>query len=280
MAAGRGLNERWWGALALLATGVVAWLLLSSDDAETMRYAAHERGRADVRRAAGPGPHPAMLLIHGGGWQGGSRHEMADLARWLASAGVTTVAIDYRLTSGGARWPDLRDDVTQAMWWLREHAAELGIDPQRVGVLGASAGAHLGAWLATGDQRNARGTSSRPRLLVGWGGPWDLSREADFEEVLRPGIARLLAGSDPRAASPIGRIDAGSAPALLIHGPEDTTVSVEQSRRACEALQRAGVECRLLSPAGEGHTGLRDKGNAESVMGTMKSFIHRHLGVA
>jgi acetyl esterase/lipase len=272
------LQSRWWGVVALLATGLVAWRLLAADDAQTLRYAEHTQALADLRRPAGPGPHPALLLIHGGAWQGGSRRDMADFARWLASVGVASVAIDYRLTSGGARWPEIRDDVTQAMWWLREHAAELKLDPARIGVFGDSAGAHLGAWLATTDHVNARGTHSRPRLLIGWGGPWDLSREAEFHADVRPALRALLAGGDAAAASPLSRIDAQSAPTLLIHGALDDVIAPAQSRRACEALQRARIECQLLLPAGEGHVGLRVPANTAPVMDTMRRFIWTHLG--
>ena len=273
----RRLDNRWWGVAALVATGALAWGLLAADSAQTLAYGTHERALADVRRAAGPGPHPAMLLIHGGAWQGGSRRDMEEPARWLASAGVTTVAIDYRLVTAGARWPEIRDDVTQAMWWLREHAGELGIDPQRVGVLGNSAGGHLGAWLATTDTVSPRGTHSRPQLLIAWGSPWDLSQPQEFAPPVQEAMHRLLAGADPAQASPLARIDAHSAPALLVHGPRDDVVDPVQSRRACAALQRAGVECRLLLPAGEGHDGTHEPGNEKAVLEAMQQFVAARL---
>lgn len=269
-------DSRWWGLGALAATGLVAWGLLAMPEARTLRYGEHPRALADVQRAVGPGPRPAMLMIHGGAWQGGSRREMVHYARWLNEMGVTTVAIDYRLTSGGARWPEPRDDVVQAMWWLREHAAELDIDPQRIGVFGMSAGGHLGAWLATTDQVNARGTHSRPRLLIAWGGLWDLARETDFEPAVRDAMHRLMAGGEPRVGSPLARVDAQTAPVLAIHGPHDTTVAPVQSRLACEALRRAGVECQLLEPPGEQHSGPLDS-NKTAVVAAMRQFVEKHL---
>ena len=270
-------GRRWWGALALVATGLVAWRLMAVPEVRTLRYAEHAQALADVRRAAGRGPHPAMLLIHGGGWQGGSRLDMANEARWLADMGITTVSIGYRLTSGGARWPDPRQDVIQAMWWLREHAADLDIDPRRIGVFGHSAGGHLGAWLATTDEVNGRGTHSRPQLLIAWGAPWDLSRTGDYEPAIQAAIRRLVGTGDPGLASPLGHIDDRSAPMLLIHGPQDVTVAPAQSRRACEAMRRMRVECQLVEPPGEGHVGLRDPANTAAVQGALRRFIQTHL---
>lgn len=274
------LNRRrlGWGLLAIAAVAAIAWgVLRAGPDGRTLRYGEHPQALADLRPAAGPGPHPAMLMIHGGAWQAGSRQEMAPYAEWLVQHGVTAVSIDYRLTLRGARWPDPRDDVVQAMWWLREHAAELGIDPQRIGVWGNSAGGHLGAWLATTEQLSAKGTSSRPRLLVAWGAPWDLSRGNDFEPAVRDAVDRLLAGADAKAASPLPRVDAKTAPVLLIHGPLDKTVAPVQSHLACAALQRAGVECRLLEPPGEEHDGLQDPANRRAVREALHRFVNTHL---
>src|SRR5688572_11035735 len=93
------IDSRWWGVLALVATGLVAWGLLATPETRTLRYGDHPQALAELRPAAGPGPHPAMLLIHGGGWQTGSRRDMASYVVWLADMGVTTVSIDYRLTA-------------------------------------------------------------------------------------------------------------------------------------------------------------------------------------
>ncbi|CAG1017446.1 partial Carboxylesterase NlhH, partial [Burkholderiaceae bacterium] len=194
---------------------------------------------------------PALLLIHGGGWRAGGRGELAGLARWLAQQGMLPVAIDYRLAPQ-SHWPAQAEDVEVAVWWLRENAASLGIDPQRVVAIGSSAGGHLAAWLATTDRTSPRGTPSRADAVVSLAGPWDLAA-GNLHDDAKGMVATLLAGQPARAASPLWRIDARSAPALLIHGTKDELIPPDQSTRACDALRAAQVHCDLMLLEGEGH---------------------------
>jgi hypothetical protein len=89
-----------------------------------------------------PGPHPGLLIIHGGGWESGDKGEYTEASRYFASRGYVVYDIQYRLT-GEARFPAQVDDVECALGYMRAHAAADGLDPERVAVMGRSAGAHL-----------------------------------------------------------------------------------------------------------------------------------------
>ncbi|HEY0857017.1 MAG TPA: alpha/beta hydrolase, partial [Albitalea sp.] len=168
-----------------------------------------------------------------------------------AQHGMLPVAIDYRLAPQ-SHWPAQAEDVEEAVWWLRENAASLGIDPQRVVAVGSSAGGHLAAWLATTNRTSPRGTPSRPDAVVSLAGPWDLAA-ANLHADARGMVATLLGAQPARAASPLWRIDSRSAPALLIHGTKDELIPPDQSTRACAALRAAQVDCDLMLLEGEGH---------------------------
>ena len=106
------------------------------------------------RPPARPAPRPAMVLVHGGGMWTGSRADMADPARHLARAGYVAFAVDYRLVDAAAarhRWPAQLDDVQLAVRWVRANAGRYGVDPERVGAYGWSAGGQLAALLGTRD---------------------------------------------------------------------------------------------------------------------------------
>jgi acetyl esterase/lipase len=221
-------------------------------------------------------PHtlrPAALLIHGGGWESGDRTELRSLSYWLARTGFVPIAIDYRLTSQGHTWPAQAEDAEQAMFWIREHAEALGIDPQRVVVIGSSAGGHLAGWLATHHQVNARGTSSQPNRVVSLWGPWNLStsRAGTNLEGQRL-IDKLMGGLDPRVASPELSISAATVPALFIQGSVDTLVPPSQATSACAVLRQSGSACELLMLDGEGH-GPAIERSSNLILNTIGAFI-------
>lgn len=244
------------GLLLALAGGMAAWLLVPRDSVHvrTLHYGHQTRHRADIYEAAPPSAaawRPAVLLLHGGGWRAGGRGELAGLARWLAQQGMLAVAIDYRLAPQST-WPAQAEDVEEAVWWLRENATSLGIDPRRVVAIGSSAGGHLAAWLGTTDRVSPRGTPSRVDAVVSLAGPWDLGA-ANLHDDAKGMVATLLGAQPARAASPLWRVDSRSAPALLIHGTKDELIPPDQSTRACEALRAAQAGCALMLLEGEGH---------------------------
>lgn len=265
-------------AALLAALAVAAWAVAGRDEGiamRTMPYGPHAMHLADVYEAnsgASPAkPRPAALMIHGGGWSAGTRADFADLARWIARQGFVAVSVDYRLVPS-ARWPAQADDVELAMWWLRENAATLRIDPRRVVVVGGSAGGHLAGWLATSDRRSPLGTPSRADAVISFWGPWDLS-VSGLREDARNMIAALVGPQAPREASPIFRVDARTAPTMFIHGTADELVPHDQSTRACAALIAARVRCELLLLEGAEHGLTRRTAEPAKVLQRMQAFI-------
>lgn len=212
-----------------------------------------QRLAVDVYEPAGDAPHsgrPAVLMVHGGGWAAGDRSELRDLARFAAREGVVALSMDYRLTSqAGVHWPMPAEDVAAVLAWTRAHADALGIDPRRIALLGGSAGGHLAAWIARDPD-----PAKRPaRLIVLWG-PWDLRAMSPDAPAWVPGsVAALLAGQPAGDASPLAHLVRGMPPTLIVHGTADPLVPIDQSRRACAALQALCNACTLLELPGQGH---------------------------
>jgi acetyl esterase/lipase len=180
-----------------------------------------------------------VLFVHGGGWHEGDRG--AGMHPWLnpflVAQGFVTASMTYRLSSE-ALWPVPLHDVRAALRWLHAHAGEYGADPDRIGVWGHSAGAHLAAMAAL----TATG-QDRVRAVALSACPADLRTER-----LDSGneVARLIgpdAGVDAlAAASPICHVHPAAPPVMLAHGSRDEVVPIAQSLAFRDALVSAGVE--------------------------------------
>jgi len=235
--------------------------------------------RLDLARPPGPGPHPVVVLLHGGGWEGGDRRAMHGELRALAARGYAAATVGYRLTRAPRNvFPAAVDDVRCAVRWLRTHARPLGLDTARVGALGFSAGAHLASMLGVGasgapstgapspDQGIAEGclagadAPAAVQAVVSVAGPQDLRVDGPYtEEQARlvtnflgafPGDAPALAAR----ASPIAHVGPGAAPFLLVHGTRDDLVPVAHARRMRDALRATGVPATLVELRGVGHS--------------------------
>lgn len=207
------------------------------------------------------------LWLHGGGWSGGSRVE--GLGYWcalLAAHGIATAAVDYRL-SGDATFPAQIHDVKAAVRWLRSHADDYGLDPERIGIWGHSAGGHLAALAAlTGDLAElegdcgAAGVSSRVKAVAMASAPSDFLSPGGELVNDRPGrVTQLFDGTVTerealmRQASPIAHVHAGAPAFLIAHGTLDETVPYEQATRLRDALESADVPVEFISIDGGHH---------------------------
>ncbi len=221
-----------------------------------------------ARPESSDGPLPALVFIHGGGWQLGDKADFEPMIQQFATFGYVAVSVGYRLAPEYP-WPAQIEDVKCAIRYLRANAAEHGIDPERIAAAGHSAGGHLA--LLTGFMRpedgyegdgGHPGVSSSVQAVVNVCGPTDLrvwraspesqaeAKEAtgkDFEEVL----ADFAGTADRNApviaeASPITYITEAAPPVLTFHGSIDPVVPVEQATLLHEALDEAGVQHHKL----------------------------------
>lgn len=231
-------------------------------------------------------PVPALLHFHGGAWIKYGKWPVANV--FLARAGFVTVSADYRLApcceGPGEIFPAQLHDVKTAVRFLRAHAADLGLDPARIGAWGVSAGGHLAALLGTvggpeweGVDGGWPGESSAVQAVASVSGPMDFFDPGmpfgpePFELLGAPLHERTDLA---RAASPITHVSSDAPPFLFVHGTEDEEVPVSQSRRMHAALHRVGASSELAELAGDHY--INDSRQAE-VEGRLLAFFRRTL---
>ena len=236
------------------------------------------------------GSLPLIIWIHGGAWWGGSKDDCP--ATPFVSQGYAVASVNYRL-SQHAIFPAQIEDCKAAVRWLRAHAEDYHLDPDRFGAWGASAGGHLAALLGTTgdieefDRGPNPGFSSRVQAVVDFFGPTDLLRmnaQAGPKSRLNHDAAdspesRLMGGplQERQAlaakASPIVYVTRDDPPMLLVHGDADPFVPYQQSEALYQALRRGGVDATLHLVKGAGHgTGF---GRTENRL--VEEFFEQHL---
>jgi len=234
------------------------------------------------------GQQPAVLLIHGGGWTSLDKSTMRGMGNFLARYGFVAFSADYRLFHGGGnRWPAQLDDVQRAVRWIRANAVKYGVNPERVGAFGHSAGAQLAALLGMEDTRDnsdpaLKSYSSRVQAAVDVSGPSDFTTEHD------PGGLRFLTeffgtgySKNPeiwREASPALRASKGDAPFLIVHGTEDQNVPISQAQELYQKLQSAGVPASFVK-FDDAHTFRTPEARRDLAMHTL-TFFSRYLTAA
>ncbi len=210
----------------------------------------------------GEAPHPVIVALHGGGFAMGDKTvRPTDSALAGLRRGYAVAAVGYRL-SGEATFPAAISDVKAAVRWLRAHAGEYGLDPERIAAWGHSAGGNLAALAGTsggiaalaGPSPANAGESDRIQAVVDWCGPISfLQTDHDFRaggagdtdhSALDSRLSRYLGAplktvpGKVRAADPITYITADDPPFLIQHGTDDGTVPTQQSTRLAEALSQ------------------------------------------
>ena len=214
----------------------------------------------------GDAPYPLIVCIHGGGFSGGRREDYDAWCKKLAKQGFVAATIDYRL-SPKHQWPAHIHDCKAAIRWLRANALQYGIDVNRVGATGSSAGGHLSQFLAvTNDVREFEGDhthldqSSRVQCVAAWAQASDFTREYGVWKDA-PAAFRAFLGADLTAktrrshvrASPLFWVTPNAAPSLIVHGTVDQDVLFAQSVWIHERLVSAEVETKLVAIDGGGH---------------------------
>jgi acetyl esterase/lipase len=230
--------------------------------------AAADLTRLDVHRpvrAEGCGPTPVLVWVHGGGWQvGDRRQQLEDKVELLTSMGWTLVSTNYRL-SPEVRYPVHNDDVAAAVAWVLDHAAELDLEPDRLTVMGHSAGAGIVAAVAT-DARHLERAGRSPHDLAC---AVMLDTEGyDVESAAGEGRRVYLEafGDDPTVwadASPMRNLDAsvGTPRSLVVTRGSPARRSTAQ--RFVDGLERVGVDAELLDVSPLDHAGVNRAVGAE-----------------
>jgi acetyl esterase/lipase len=196
------------------------------------------------------GDLPLIVVIPGGRWQEADRGKFWPLNRHLASRGYAVAAVEYRVAPRHT-FPAAAEDVRSAVRYLRENAAEFGVDPNRIVLLGRSGGAQL-ALLVAYD-----GVDPSIRGVVSLYGPTDLvtayhqptpPRLIDVKDTLEKYLAGnpTTAETNYRNASPVNFVGSETPPTLLVHGSKDNMVRPEQSQRLAAGLKAASAEHLLL----------------------------------
>ncbi|HLF72629.1 MAG TPA: alpha/beta hydrolase [Dehalococcoidia bacterium] len=230
---------------------------------------------------------PAIVYVHGGFWRAGSKETGLERLIPLAQRGYFCVAVEYRLVQESI-WPAQIEDCKLAVRWLRAHAGEYGIDRERIGVWGASAGGHLAAMLgAAGDAAQLEGNGgwsdqpSQVQAVVDQFGIADLltmgKNNIDHDAPDAPG-SMLIGGpvqenkAAAAAASPVSYLTSNCPPFLILHGTADVIVNVGQGKQLHAAMQAAGLDSTLQLFEGKGHEDLGDESRR-----MVYAFFDKHL---
>jgi alpha-L-fucosidase 2 len=224
----------------------------------------------DLHVPDGPGPFPAAILVHGGGFDGGSRAtNMAPTFQPLADAGFAWFSIDYRMAPD-FRFAQARDDVDAAIVWVKANARTYHVDPAKIVLAGESAGGFLVNYAATHET-----AATKVAAVVDIYGPVDYEKIARQRQAYparfnmtsinahqKTGGGIWFFGADGyddasfaklREISPLHAVHKGMPPFLAIHGTRDDQVPYEQSTILCEAMRRVGAPCEIITIEAGGH---------------------------
>jgi acetyl esterase/lipase len=214
---------------------------------ERHRYGPHRQHRADLWVPRGHGPHPVVVLIHGGFWHARyGKVVMKPLAAELVRRGFATWNIEYRRMGRGqgGGYPDTFDDVAAAIDQLAE-LEDSRLDLERVMFIGHSAGGQLAIWAASRAD-----SPVRPVLVVAQAAVWDMSTAGPIARRFMGGwpeqVPERYDACDPMRLVPLG------VPTVVIHTPGDNTIPLQRARMYAEAAREAGDDVELLEPPG-GH---------------------------
>jgi acetyl esterase/lipase len=231
---------------------------------------------ADLHYPRGLDKAPVLVAVHGGGWQIGDRSIYQHWGPHLASRGYAVFAIEYRLMKPGSKtWPGAACDVKAAVQYVRANAVKLGVDRDRIALIGDSAGAHLSALVALAGDEPILSTQYREgphgavpcgvKAVIGFYGVYDMAAQWEHDQIYRPRdqITEKFLGGPPSLsrkvfseASPLSyaTVDKNSTKFLLIYGREDEIVDAStQSDRFLIALKQAGFFARNIVIPEAGH---------------------------
>tara|TARA_B100001057_G_scaffold220661_1_gene221014 strand:- start:3277 stop:4200 length:924 start_codon:yes stop_codon:yes gene_type:complete len=191
---------------------------------------------------------PCIVFFFGGGWTGGGTNQFYPQAKYLASRGMVTICAQYRRSLKNAKPVWCVEDARSSMRFLRQNAANLGLDPKRIAAGGGSAGGHLAAATATIRAFDCKdddlSVSAVPNALVLFNPVFDNSPEGY-------GHARL--GKDYKRFSPIDNLDGKQPPTIVFLGDRDKHLPVASANRYEKTMKAKGNLCKTCIYEGKGH---------------------------
>lgn len=234
-------------------------------------------------------PLPLIVYIHGGGWTEGDKSDTGLLFELIKSSGYAGASIGYRFTQE-QKWPAQIHDVKAAMRWLKAHSKDHGIDADKIGLTGISAGGHLVSLLGTsGDVKELDGSvgtaGELPKIVcvANFCGPANFLTFPGKGSVIdseKPGsaITKLFGGpmsqhlDAAKAASPETYVSSDDPPFLHIHGTADTLVPYAQAEEFDAALEKVGVSSTLITGKDAPHVFF-----SADLLNKMRVFFDKHL---
>jgi acetyl esterase/lipase len=290
-------------AAGLLAAGAAQAQTYEVTTRNDIVFAEHDGTKllGDLYSPKGLDKAPVLVAVHGGGWQVGSRKFYTNWGPYLAKNGYAVFAIEYRLMKPGVKtYPGAVYDTKAAVQYVRAKAAELNVDPERIGMIGDSAGGHLSALVALAGEEPLysseyksdpnSGVSAKVKSVVGFYGVYDMLAQWQHDLVSRPldniGEKFLGAGAHTNRqvffeASPINyaTVSKNSTRFLLIHGTDDDIVDpATQSVAFLNALTQARFFVRRVIIPGAGHFFVTDPVDDSSYNGVAAPRVLRFLG--
>lgn len=199
----------------------------------------------------------SVVIVHGGGWVAGDKRiDVQPLFKPLSDAGLAWFSINYRLATDATQFGVAVDDVRQAIRYVKSHAAALNIDPDRIGLVGESAGGQLAA-IAT--LRGGAEVSVKAVVLLY--APTNLVELLNNSNYVPPQIRASIRGmpweqmvlAGLSQLSPVNNVRRNMPPFLLIHGTDDALVPFQQSREMCRRMTEVGASCQIYAVEGGGH---------------------------
>lgn len=205
---------------------------------------------ADFHRPENPQRVPIVLMIHGGGWVAGTRHQILIHANRLTAEGFAVLSIEYRLAPKH-KYPAQLDDVRAAIRYIQEQADALNVDANKLVIWGYSAGGHLAALAAT----NPLDGLPRPKVCVAGGAPCDFTNLPETNATLAPflGGTRREVPQVYIDASPASHASSDDPPTFFFHGDSDLLVPDSNSQSLYEKLLACKVPTERFIAKGQGH---------------------------
>ena len=249
---------RWW------PTSALASLLAGCSPADPLNFLAPVDGLAIQQSISyGEGPRrtldvyqprnasraPVIVFFYGGSWQGGVKETYRFVAAALASRGHVVIVPDYRVYPD-VRYPSFLEDAAQAVRWAKQNALRYGGDPEKLFLMGHSAGGHIALTLGTdGRWLQAQGLDARSDLagLIGVSGPYD------FLPIKDQTLKVIFGGDNRPETQPISYVVGGEAPALLVTGQTDDSVDPDNASRLAARFAEKGSDARVIIYPRVGH---------------------------